>query len=106
MLLTGALAFTPGAESADAPISPRPVPTGKMHRNMHILNSIVRTIGKTAAYIDVDEANESHLKALNMLLRRCYCGRSQHGRGGAEPWCNTNVQGRGKFFQGSLECSI
>ena len=27
---------------------------------MHVLNSIVRTIGKTAAYMDVEEAHESH----------------------------------------------
>ena len=50
-------------KTADAQISPRPVPTGKLHRNMHILNSIVRTIGKTAAYMDVDDANASHFES-------------------------------------------
>ena len=66
----GALAPTLGAESADAQISPRPVPTGKLHRNMHILNSIVRTIGKTAAYMDVDDANESHFESSEHALER------------------------------------
>ena len=50
----------PPLESADAEISPRPLPTGKLHRNMHILNSIVRVIGKTSAYMDEQEADEAH----------------------------------------------
>ena len=43
-------------------LSPRPVPTGRLHHNMHVLNSIVRMIGKTASYIDTDEADEAHFE--------------------------------------------
>ena len=35
--------------------SPRPVPTGKLHHNMMILNSALKLIGKTMAYVDLDE---------------------------------------------------
>ena len=55
-----AAAMPAGAESADAEVSPRPLPTGKLHRNMHILNSIVRTIGKASAYMDEQETDQSH----------------------------------------------
>ena len=35
--------------------SPRPVPTGKLHRNMAVLNAALGIVGKVASYMDVDE---------------------------------------------------
>jgi hypothetical protein len=43
--------------------SPRPVPTGKLHHNMMILNSALRVIGKTMAYAD-DKSNQSSRTSL------------------------------------------
>lgn len=48
--------------AVEGDLSPRPVPTGRLHHNMHVLNSIVRMIGKTASYIDTDEADEAHFE--------------------------------------------
>jgi hypothetical protein len=47
-------AVIPDDEASPKP-SPRPVPTGKLQHNMHILNSALKVIGKTMAYADLEE---------------------------------------------------
>ena len=42
--------------------SPRPVPTGKLEHNMRVMNSVVRMIGKTVAYMDEAEETTTFIK--------------------------------------------
>ena len=47
-----ALGSSPGSSPGN---SPRPVPTGKLHHNMAILNGALKMIGKVMAYADLED---------------------------------------------------